>query len=338
MAAPQNAFSLYGQYLAARLAAMGMTCFSVDDNLETAAAFGRVMYRLDKRHRRRATAAIARSFPEFSQKQVADVVQRSFEHFLQLAVEVIHTPREIHHESWADRINIGSLEQGIEHFNDGQGFILLTGHIGNWEVCGYTLATLGYDVDAIARPIDHPLINDWLLGIRERQGMRIITKWDATERMLNVLDTGGALAFIADQNAGDRGIFVPFFGRLASSYKSIALLAINQNVPILCGAAHRTGPGFRYNLMMNDIITPDDWVDHPYPLFYVTARYNRAMEQAIGMHPEQYLWMHRRWKSRPRHEREGKAMPKAMRKQLESLPWMTDDLMKQLEVPEPVQK
>src|SRR5690606_19753661 len=132
---------------------------------------------------------------------------------------------------------------------------------------------LGYDVDAIARPIDNPLINRWLLGIRERKGMRIITKWDATERMLQVLEAGGALGFIADQNAGDKGLFVPFFGRLASTYKSIGLLAMNRQVPVVCGYAHRIGPGFRYELGVVDVIRPEEWESQRDPLFYITARY-----------------------------------------------------------------
>ena len=189
--------------------------------------------------------------------------------------------------------------------------------------------------NAIARPLDNPLVNDWLLGIRERRGMRIITKWDATDVMQDVLNGGGTLGFIADQNAGDRGLFVPFFGRLASTYKSIGLLAMMQSVPIVCGYAHRVGAGFDYELGAQDIIYPDDWADQPDPLFYISARYNRAMEMMIRKRPYQYLWMHRRWKSRPRFERLGKPMPAAMRHKLEALPWMDQPTMDRLLQPLP---
>ncbi len=339
MARDQGPFVNWSQYLAARLGAMGLLMFDADANLRTAGVVGRLMHRVDKRHRERARAAIARSFPEFTGEQVDRVVRASFEHFIKLAFEVLHTPRVMQLDTWAERIDIHNLGQSIVMLNRREPAIMLTGHLGNWEVCGYFLALLGYDVDAIARPIDNPLINDWLLGIREAKGMRIITKWDATERMLEVLNTGGALAFIADQNAGDRGMFVPFFGRLASSYKSIGLLAINQQTPIICGFAHRlepdpaTGRVYRYEIGVADVIRPDDWVDQPDPLYYVTARYARAIEMMVRRRPEQYLWMHRRWKSRPRHERQGKPMPKAMRRRLEQLPWMDDALMRRLEQP-----
>jgi len=141
------------------------------------------------------------------------------------------------------------------------------------------------------------------------------------------------LGFIADQNAGDKGMFVPFFGRLASSYKSIGLLAIRQEVPVVCGYAHRIGPGFYYELGVADVIQPGDWQDRHDPLYYVTARYARAIETMVRKKPEQYLWMHRRWKSRPRHERQGKQMPAALRRTLEDLPWMDQAQMDRLRHP-----
>ena len=127
------------------------------------------------------------------------------------------------------------LGPAIDLLNTGKPAILVTGHLGNWEVLGTLLAVLGYRCDAIARPIDNPLISDWLMGVRERRGLRIITKWNATDRMVAVLHRGGALGYIADQNAGTRDLFVPFFGKLASTYKSIGLLAMTQEVPVVCG-------------------------------------------------------------------------------------------------------
>ncbi len=130
-------------------------------------------------------------------------------------------------------------------------------------------------------------------------------------------------------------MFVPFFGRLASAYKSIGLLAMQQEVPIICGYAHRLGPRFEYEIGASDIIEPGDWQNQPDPLYYITARYSRAIEQMIRRQPAQYLWMHRRWKSRPRHERQGKPMPSGLRKNLESLPWMDEAQMQQLQQPVP---
>jgi KDO2-lipid IV(A) lauroyltransferase len=198
---------------------------------------------------------------------------------------------------------------------------VVTGHVGNWELLGKLLTLLGYRLDAVARPIDNPLINRWLLEVRQRRGMRIITKWNATDTMVDVLQHVGARGFIADQNAGHKGLFVPYFGRLASTYKSIGLLALQQEVPIVCGYVHRLGLTGRYELGVTDVIEPTDWAEAEDPLYYVTARYMRAIELMVRRRPAQYLWMHRRWRSRPRFERLGGPMPVGLRRKIESLPW-----------------
>ncbi len=335
MAAPRNALSLWSQYLGARVAAAALTSFNVDANLTTAGWLGRLLHRLDGRHRGRTAAHLRVAFPDWPADRIEALTVASFEHLMQLVVEVLHTPRLLHRESWPGRITLRDLGPALEILNAGRPAIMVTGHVGNWEVLGSLLAVLGYPVDAIARPLDNRLINDWLLGIRERRGVRIITKFSATDRMLEVLGAGGTLGFIADQNAGDKGMFVPFFGKLASTYKSIGLLAMDQNVPILCGYAHRVGQGFDYEVGITDIIRPEDWQGRRDPLYYVTARYMRALETMVRRRPQQYLWMHRRWKSRPRHERQGKPMPEALRRHLEELPWMTPEQMRELERPLP---
>jgi len=313
---------LWAQYLTARLAVMGLTMFDIRSNLHMAATLGRLLYRFDKRHRDRTTRHLQLSFPTLDRASIDGIALKSFEHLAQLAVEICQAPRLIHEDSWPHQIRLKTLGQTVDLLQSDKPIILVTGHFGNWEIMGYFLAMLGYRIDALARPIDNPLINHWLLDIRQRRGMRIITKWKATRRMLDVLETGGSLGFIADQNAGSKGLFVPFFGRLASTYKSIGLLALKQNIPIVCGYARRLEPNLLFELGTTDIIYPEDWSNQADPLFYITARYIRAIENMVKLSPEQYLWMHRRWKSRPRHEKLNKPFPSTLRKKLEALPWM----------------
>ena len=258
MAHPSSPTALWAQYLIARLAAMGLTSLDPDMNLRTASALGRAAYHLDHRHRQRTIRHLQMSFPELSASQINNLAKRSFEHLSKLVVEVCQTPRLIHKDSWGYRIQLNNIERAVELLNDNKPTIFITGHYGNWEVMGYLMAVLGYPIDALARPIDNPLINDWLLGVRQRHGMRIITKWDATDEMLNTLQSGGSLGFVADQNAGEKGIFVPFFGRLASTYKSIGLLALKYNIPIVCSYTRRLKTGMRYEVGNTDIIYPED--------------------------------------------------------------------------------
>jgi KDO2-lipid IV(A) lauroyltransferase len=222
---------------------------------------------------------------------------------IMLFVEVLFTTRLIRLETWASFIQ-------FENFNEilsillrrKRGLILLTGHYGNWEVLGYVLATLGFDTTSIARPLDNQYVNHWLLGVREKQGQRIIDKTGATSEVTDVLSGHGAVGFIADQNAGRKGIFVDFFGRKASTYKSIGLLAMEYEVPVVVGYARRLGDRFHFALGVQDIIHPEEWKSQDDPLRYITQRYTKGIEDVVRADPGQYLWVHRRWKTRPKGE------------------------------------
>ncbi|MEM7229330.1 MAG: lysophospholipid acyltransferase family protein [Planctomycetota bacterium] len=328
MARDKSPLMIWGEYLGVRAATGLMTCFPTDQNLSTAGAIGSMFAKFNARRTARAAHNIALSFPEMADAEVVDLAERSMRYMFQMfLVDPFVMPRLITPNNWANHLVIGDLGEAVEKLIRREPALFITGHCGNWELLGYSLAVLGYPIAAVARPLDNPKLNDWLMGVREATGLRIITKFGATTELEETLDRGGQIGFIADQNAGDQGMFVPFFGRLASSYKSIGLLAMRYEVPVIAGFARRVDQTFRYELSCHDVITPEDWADQPDPLYYITARYNRAIESMIRSAPEQYLWLHRRWKSRPKHERQGKVMPKRLREKLESLPWMTDDEM-----------
>ena len=327
--------SKWSQYLAARTAAAVLTSFDIEANLRTAAVVGRWMYRLDRRHRLRAMHHLAIAFPHWSAGKRRRVCIGSFEHFAQLGVELCHSGRLIHRDTWSRRARFTNLGPMLKRLNAGRPMILLTGHLGNWEILGSLMGVLGYPIDALFRPLDNPLLNAWVMQIRSRHGLRLVVKWDAADFMQQRLVAGGALGFIADQNAGDRGLFVPFFGRLASTYKSIGLLAIRYEVPIVCAYALRAPLGCRFDVGIQDVLWPEQFLNRPDPLYYVTARYMYAIEQMVRRSPHQYLWIHRRWRSRPAFERAGRGLPDALRSKLESLPWIDAEAILRLQKPLP---
>jgi Kdo2-lipid IVA lauroyltransferase/acyltransferase len=295
------------QYLGARFAAMMLGMFPVNANLQTVRAIGSLVYRLDRKHRRRALDNLRASFPEKSDAELDRIAQHSMQHFLELVIDVLFTTRAVNLESWHHFCHLTNMAESLRLLLRGQGAIVLTGHYGNWEILGYTLATLGMETYSVARPIDNPHIDAWLLGVRERRGQIILSKRGVTTTALDVLNRKGVLGFIADQNAGPKGMFVPFFGRLASTYKSIGLLAIEHNVPVVVGYARRRGDIFAFDLGVQDIIYPDDWKNYPRDLYkdelhYLTTRYTKAIEDFVRADPSQYLWIHRRWKTRPKGE------------------------------------
>lgn len=314
-------------YAALRTLGTSLQIFDVNSNMRTFGVIGDIAYRYDRRHRERAQASLSRCFPQFTPAEVSLLARRSMRHLLQLVgVEVLFTPRLITPSTWHHYVRFGHIADALAIAGGREPALFVTGHCGNFELLGFTLAAVGYPLHALARPLDLPKINDWLLDVRQRRGMSILTKFGAMEAVPEIIDAGGNVAFTADQNAGDKGMFVPFFGRLASAYKSIGLLAMRNRIPIICGHAQRLAPDrFEYVINVFDIIRPEEWQERPDPLFYITARYTYAIENMVRAAPEQYFWVHRRWKSRPRHERLGKRFPPQLRDQLLSLPWLTAD-------------
>jgi Kdo2-lipid IVA lauroyltransferase/acyltransferase len=299
----RNRFADYAQYLALRLVAMILHCFPVEANLVTAGLLGDFMYAVDKRHRLRAMENLRHSFPDMPEEERRQVARQSMRQLFQFFVEMLFTTRLVRLETWRKYVELADFQKTLELLLDEKrGLIMLTGHYGNWEILGYVLATLGFATTSVARSLDNPFINEYVLGVRQRRGQKIVDKRGATTEVTGILSRGGTVGFIADQNAGSKGIFVDFFGRKASTYKSIALLAMTYEVPVVIGYARRTNHGFRFRVGAQDIILPEDWRDQDDPMRYITQRYTRAIEDFVREEPGQYLWVHRRWKSRPKGE------------------------------------
>jgi KDO2-lipid IV(A) lauroyltransferase len=300
-------------------------------NMQSCKYFGDLFYKLHSTRRKRAIDNIHASYPDWSKKNVASLAKQSMEHMFQLFVaEGVQMPSLITPTTYHKYVEFKGIEKIAERLARKKPTIFVTGHCGNWELLGYMLSVLGYPIAALARPLDNKLLNDWILGVREKYGLQIITKWGGVPILQELITNNTSVGFIADQNAGPRGLFVPFFGRLASTYKSIGILAMRYNLPIAAVHAKRIDGMFKYEVSVTDFIEPSDWKGQDDPLYYITARYSRAIEQMVRNAPEQYLWLHRRWKSRPKFELEGKRMPQKLIRQLESLPWMTESNLSKL--------
>jgi KDO2-lipid IV(A) lauroyltransferase len=303
MGKPRSDFFNRLAYVGMRLTSMLVHWWPVDLDLQIARGLGGIWYRLDGKHRRRALANLHRSFPQFTETQCEQFARQGFQQMFMLGVEMLFTTRLIQIDTWRKYVRIENIEQTLALMTQRKrGLIMLTGHFGNWEILGYVLATLGFETTSIARRLDNPYLNDWLFGVRERRGQKVLDKFGATEEVVALLENNGVVCFVADQNAGKKGIFVDFFGRKASTYKSIGLLAMQYETPIVIGYARRLDGRFRFHVATQDIIYSDDWKDRSDPLLYITQRYTKALEDAIRTDPGQYLWTHRRWKTRPKGE------------------------------------
>ncbi|MDD5327395.1 MAG: lysophospholipid acyltransferase family protein [Phycisphaerae bacterium] len=289
-------------YLALRIFVLFLYLFDVETNLRTACFLGRLLWKYYHRGRDRALDNLRASFPDKNEQWIWDTGRRSFEHIVMLAVDVLFTPRLVKRDNWRNYSRYKNVERTKWLMQEGRGLLIVGAHYANFEIVGYLMGLFGFNIYSIARPLDNKFINNYLYGVRRRMGQKIIDKKGAAELMSKTASSGATLCFIADQDAGKKGIFVDFFGRKASTYKSIGLIAATNNIPIVIGYSRRIGNRFFFEIGVERIILPEEWAEKDDPIEWITAEYTKAIENFVREDPSQYWWLHRRWKHRPKTE------------------------------------
>jgi KDO2-lipid IV(A) lauroyltransferase len=289
-------------YVLLRILVVFVNLFPPSVNLATARMLGRLVWRIYGRGRQRAIDNLRASFPDKDEQWVCETGRRSFESLLMQLMDILMTPRLVRKDNWRQYCTFRGAERVKWMIKERKGMLLLTAHYGNFELVGYMLGMFGFDIYSVARPLDNRYVNDYLFGIRQSKGQKLIIKKGASAQMGEVVAAGSALGFIADQDAGRKGIFVDFFGRKASTYKSIGLLAMMACVPVVIGCCRRIDGRFFFSIEVERIILPDEWRDKPDPRRWISQEYTSAIESFIRRDPSQYWWMHRRWKTRPKSE------------------------------------
>jgi lauroyl/myristoyl acyltransferase len=200
-----------------------------------------------------------------------------------------------------------NAEAAIDDFNAGRGLVVVAGHLGNWEIGAATMAVRGYPIVAIAKRAANPLFYQKILAARARLGVDVIDFMRAARPTLQALRAGKAVAFAADQHAGRAGIWVPFFGRLASTFRGPALMALRSGAPMYLSLPLRVADG-SYELHFEAIDTTPTG-DLEADVARVTRAWVARLEAAVRRHPGQYLWHHRRWRTPPADVQEQERAP-----------------------------
>jgi|TARA_B100000809_G_scaffold82784_1_gene81091 KDO2-lipid IV(A) lauroyltransferase len=238
------------------------------------------------------------AFPERTDAWRHDVARASYAHLGREAVATLRLSRATDKDLNA-RIRIPDLALFRSAVEEGRGVILVTGHLGNWEVGGGAFTSRGISLDAIAKGMANKAIGDAIAGVRERLGIGLIHMDEVAREVPRSLLRGRVVAILADQHAHKGGILVSFFGREASTTRAPALFAIRTGAPIFLGIALRD-PGWRqrYTVSLERIdFQSSGEVDAD--IRGLTAAHSAALERAVRLAPEQYFWQHRRWKSAP---------------------------------------
>ncbi len=193
-----------------------------------------------------------------------------------------------------------SLDLWAQSKADGRGILIVTGHFGNWELLVMGFAALHEPMAYLARPLDNPLIEDMTARIRTRYGNRPINKTNSAMIGIKILREGGLLGILADVNSHPKeGVFVQFFGVPACTTSGAAMIAMRSDAwlyPLFCVWDKDAG---RYKIIHGNVLKPANTGDRKQDVITTTAEYTAEIERLIRQYPDQWMWIHRRWKSRP---------------------------------------
>ena len=257
---------------------------------------GRAIYALDAKHRRVSIANLSSAFPEIQEEKIRELSVRSFENIGRLMVEVIFMKRR--EKTILSSTTIEGWENLHEALRDGRGYILVSGHFGNWEWVAFLQSSLGFPLEMITRPLDNPYAEGFLKKIREARGNRVIYKRNAVAKMVRALKASKGVAFVFDQNFGEEGgVFVPFFGRQAATTPVFGRIAAKMDVPVLPVMAYPENSGYR--IVYGKPIIPLNDLSSEENAMMIIRESTARLEEAVRRTPWAWFWMHDRWRTKP---------------------------------------
>lgn len=264
-------------------------------------ALGRLAYRPLGIRRELVESQLRVSFPERDEGWIRATAMAAYAHLGREGLAMLRLAA-LSPAAVRARTELEGLERLQEALGGGRGVVLVTGHLGNWEIGGAALAVRGVPMDVVAQRQSNPLFDRLVVETRERLGLRVIPREQATRQGLRSLRAGRVVALVADQDANQAGAFVPFFGRLASTHRGPAMLALRTGAPLFVGLGMIRTPAGGYRARIEEVVVDregevGDVVER------LTAAFTARLEAGVRAAPEQYFWQHRRWKSSPPEER-----------------------------------
>jgi KDO2-lipid IV(A) lauroyltransferase len=281
------------EYALARAAVASLEWSPLPVANKLAGLYARALDLAIPRLRRTAYRNLAMALPDADAQAITDGVFRSIARVL---VSTARTPR-LDRSNIHEWIRYDGFENYAEAKRRGRGVLFATAHVGNWELSAIAHALMTEPMHVVVRPLDNLLIDALVEQRRRHAGNRVIEKKDAARSILRALHNNEAVGILIDQNASlDEGTFVDFFGVPACAGTAFARIAYRTGAAVIPGFALWCEREGKYVLRFDSIVemTGDEHAD--------TARIHQRLEAVIREHPDQWLWIHRRWKTRPRGE------------------------------------
>jgi KDO2-lipid IV(A) lauroyltransferase len=262
---------------------------------------GNLAYHLPGKLRQTGLRNLQIAFPDKSEKERRQLLRGTFASLGRLLGEFSQLPKATPEKL---RKLIEYDEVGLRHLREAEknkrGVIFLTGHLGVWELHSFGWSALEYPLSFLVRPLDNERIEEMVERIRTRFGNRAIDKKSAARQSLRVLREGGTLGILSDLNTQpNEGVFVPFFGKLACTTAGIATLALKTDAVVIPTCAVWDRKKKRYFFHGDPPVELVRTGDHAKDIEVNTANFAAAIERLVRLYPDQWLWIHKRWKTRP---------------------------------------
>ncbi|WP_425616781.1 lysophospholipid acyltransferase family protein [Anatilimnocola sp. NA78] len=258
-----------------------------------------LMYDVVKMRRKLVDENIAQAFPEKSLNERHAIGRGMWVHLLTMVCEIAHAPRKIHATNWRKFIHIHRKREFVKYLLLPRPRVLVSAHFGNFEVAGLMSGLLGISTFTVTRTLDNPYVDQFVLRFRELNWQFILPKKGSANQADAVLTNNGALALLGDQDAGPKGCWVDFFGRPASCHKALGIFTLVSNAPMILVYCRRQHAPMHFELGLADVADPAALPPGCADLKSLTQWYNRVLEDEIRKAPDQYWWLHRRWREPP---------------------------------------
>lgn len=249
--------------------------------------------------RRHAEINLRLAFPDLDERERARIKRGAFRNLGRLLGEISQFPR-LTPENIKSVVVYEGLENYLNAVAEGRGVILLTGHIGAWELSVYAHSVYGYPMSFLARRVDNPMVERLAESYRSRYGNRSIDKKNSVREVLKTLKSGGVVGILADLNASrEEGVFCDFFGVPACTTAGVATLALRTGAVVVPGYLIWDESERIHRLHFEPPVATINTGNQKEDVMANTARYTKVLESIIRRRPDQWLWIHRRWRTRP---------------------------------------
>jgi KDO2-lipid IV(A) lauroyltransferase len=267
-----------------------------------AVSVARVLYALLPKLRRTAKFNLRLAFPEWNEEKRSTVIRGMLRNLGWMAAEFARLPR--YTEENIDRVVVLDGHENFLHgLRRGKGVLYLTGHIGAWELSSFAHALYGFPLHYMARPLDNARVDALVNQYRCLSGNRPIFKNESARALLKILREAGTVGILADQNTMPaEGVFVKFFGKAACTTTGIARVALHTDAAVVPGYAYWDAALGKYRLRFEPAVELIRTGDMERDVFVNTQRFTNVIEQIVRKHPEQWVWVHGRWNTRPQGE------------------------------------